>query len=184
MENPNATWNDFSTRIIQRDVTFQVSSNFLNDEEQTKAQITLGQEMKNLRSEPQDHRVNAFEGNPKTVDPNQQGRQNKTRFCNYCRTNGHTPSWCRKKIRDEELKRIENERTAEKKVTFTQDYNKKREPDHRSQQWTRGQDFQRRNNNYNNDGFRRKSPNYYQNFCPRPNFAYGNNRPDNGRSFD
>ena len=35
MENPNATWNDFSTRIIQRDVSFQVSSNFLNDEKST-----------------------------------------------------------------------------------------------------------------------------------------------------
>ena len=48
MEDPNATWNDLSTRIIQRDVSFQVSCNFLNDEEQTKAQMaTLGQEMKN-----------------------------------------------------------------------------------------------------------------------------------------
>ena len=36
MENPNATWNDFSTRIIQRDVSCQVSSKFLNDEEQSK----------------------------------------------------------------------------------------------------------------------------------------------------
>ena len=185
MENPNATWNDFSTRIIQRDVSFQVSSNFLNDEEQTKAQMaTLGQEMKNLRSELLEHRVNAVEGNSRTADPNQKGRQNATRFCNYCRTNGHTPNWCRKKIRDEELKRIENERTAEKKVTFTQDYNKKRGPDHGSQQWTRGQDFQIRNNNYNNDEFRRNTPNNYQNFSPRPNFPYGNNRPNNGRSFD
>ena len=143
MENPKATWNDFSARIIQRDVSFQVSSNFLNDEEQTKAQMaTLGQEMKNLRSELQEHRVNAVEGNSRLVDPNQKGRQNATRFCNYCRTNGHTPSWCRKKIRDEELKRIENERTAEKKVTFTQDYNKKRGPDHGSEQWARDQDFQ------------------------------------------
>ena len=120
MESPNATWNDFSTRRIQRDVSFQVSSSFLNDEKQTKAQIaTLGQEMKNLRSEIQEHRVNAVEGISRTVDPNQKGRQNATRVCNYCRTNGHTQSWCRKKIRDEELKRIENERTAEKKVTFT-----------------------------------------------------------------
>ena len=116
MENPNATWNDSSARIIQRDVSFQVSSNFLNDEEQTKAQMaTLGQEMKNLRSELLEHRVNAVEGNPRTLDPNQKGRQNATRFCNYCRTNGHTPSWCRKKIRDEELKRIGNERTAKRK---------------------------------------------------------------------
>ena len=114
MENPNATCNDFSTGIFQREVSFQVSSNFLNDEEQTKAQMaTLGQEMKNLRSALQEHRVNAVEGTTRAVDPNQKGRQNATRFCNYRRTNGHTPSWCRKKIRDEELKRIENERTAE-----------------------------------------------------------------------
>ena len=185
MENPNANWNDFCTRIIQRDVSFQVSSNFLNDEEQTKAQMaTLCKEMKDLRSELQEHRVNAVEGTSRQIDPNQKGRQNATRFCNYCRTNGHTPSWCRKKIRDEELKRIENERTAEKRVTFTQDYNKKRGPDHGSEQWTRGQDFQRRNQNYSNDGFRRNFPNTYQNFSPRPNVTYGNNRPNNGRPND
>ena len=38
MEHRNAIWNAFSTRIIQRDVSYQVSSNFLNDEEQTKVQ--------------------------------------------------------------------------------------------------------------------------------------------------
>ena len=102
---------------------------------------TLNQEMKNLKSEFQEHRVNTVEGNPRTVDPNQKGRQNATGFCNYCRANGHNPSWCCRKIRDEELKRIENERTAEKKVTFTQDYHKKGGPDHRSEQWNRGQDF-------------------------------------------
>ena len=104
MENPNAPWNDFSARIIQRDVSFQVSSSYLNDEEQTKAQMgTLGQEMRNLRSELQEHRVKAVEGTTRAVDQNQKGRQNATRFCNYCRTNGHTPSWCRK-IRNEEMK--------------------------------------------------------------------------------
>ena len=185
MENPNATWNDFSTRMIQRDASFQVSSNFLNDKEQTKAQMsTLGQEMKNLRSQLQEHRVNAVEGNPRTVDPNQKRRQNATPFCNYCRTNGRTPSWCRKKIRDEELMRIENERTAEKKVTFTQDYNKERGPDHGSQQWTRGQNFQRRNQNNNNDGPTRKFPTSHRSFSPRPNSAYENNHPDNRRSYD
>ena len=39
MENPIATWKVFSTRIIPKDVSFQVSSNFLNDEEQAKAQM-------------------------------------------------------------------------------------------------------------------------------------------------
>ena len=58
MENPNETWNDFSTRIIQRDVIYRFSSNYLNDEEQTKLQVaSLGQGMKNLRSELQEHRV-------------------------------------------------------------------------------------------------------------------------------
>ena len=72
--------------------------------------------MKNLRTDLQEHRVNIVEGTSKRSDPNQKGRQNATRFCNHCRANGHTPSWCRKKIRDEELKKIENERTAEKKL--------------------------------------------------------------------
>ena len=79
MENPNALWNGFSNRLIQRDVSLQVSSNFLNDEEQTKAQMAiLGQEMKNQRSELQENRVIAVEGNPRTVDPNQKCRQNTT----------------------------------------------------------------------------------------------------------
>ena len=39
LENPNATWNDFSNRIKHRDVSFQVSSNFLKDEEQLKNQM-------------------------------------------------------------------------------------------------------------------------------------------------
>ena len=81
MEKPNAAWNDFCTRKFQRDVSFQVSSNFLNDEQQTKAQMaTLGQEMKNLRSELQVHRVDAVEKNPRTVDPKQKGNKMQPDF--------------------------------------------------------------------------------------------------------
>ena len=50
MEHPNATWNDFSTHLINKDVSYQVSTSFLNDEEQNKAQTaSLGLELKNLR---------------------------------------------------------------------------------------------------------------------------------------
>ena len=136
MEHPNANWNDFSTRIIQRDVSYQVSSNFLNNEEQTKIQMaSIGQEMKNLRSELQEHRVIALE-NPRQPNPNQKSRQNATRFCNFCRTNGHTPSWCRKKIRDEEIKKVQDGMMAEKRVTLTNDYNERRGPSHGSGQFT------------------------------------------------
>ena len=51
MEKLNTTWNEFSTRINQRDVSFQNSSNFLKDDVLTTTQMsTLGQQMKNLRS--------------------------------------------------------------------------------------------------------------------------------------
>ena len=66
---------------------------------------SLGQELKNLRAELKEHRVNALEGNQRPVDLNQKGRQNATRFCVYCRTNRHFPSFCRKKIREEKRKR-------------------------------------------------------------------------------
>ena len=76
---------------------------------------TLRQEMKNLRSELQEHRVNAMDGNPRTVDPNRKRRPNAARFCIYCRTNWHTPRWCCKKIRDEKLKRFEKKELPRKK---------------------------------------------------------------------
>ena len=47
MEHPIANWNDFSSNIIQKDVFFQVTSNFLNDEEQTNIGLArLGPEGK------------------------------------------------------------------------------------------------------------------------------------------
>ena len=144
-ENPNATWDDFSTRIIQKDVSYQVSSNFLNDEEQTKVHLaSLVQQMKHLRSEIQKRRVDALE-NSRQPDPNQKGRQNAARFCNYCRTNGHTPSLCGNKIRDEQIKRLQNGLMAVKYLTFTNDYNKHRGLRHGYGQF-----------NYNNTGSRKE----------------------------
>ena len=144
MEHPNATWNELSTHLINKDVSYQVSTSFLNDEEQNKAQMaSLGQEIKNLQTELKEHRINALEGKQKPIDPNQKGRQNATRFCGYCRTNGHTPNVCRKKLRDEEVKKLQNEATAEKKVTFTYDNNKRHGPSHGSGSWTRRNDDNR-----------------------------------------
>ena len=127
-------------------MSYQVSSNFLNNEKQTKVQLASpGQEMKIFRSELQQHQVIALE-NRRQPDPNQEGRQNATRFCNYCRTNGHTPSWCRKKIRDEDIRKIRDGMMAEKRATFTADYNKGREPSHGPGKFT-----------YNNNGNRNKA---------------------------
>ena len=77
--------------------------------------VSLGQELKNLRTELKEHKINALEGNQKPNDPNQKGRQDATTFCGYCRTNGRTPNYCRKQIRDEEIK-LQEEAAAEKKL--------------------------------------------------------------------
>ena len=130
---------------------------------------SLGQELKNLRSELKQHRVNAFEGNQRHVDPNQK-RQNAKKSCGYCRTKGHAPTFCRKKIRDEEIKRLQNEATAEKKVTFTQDYNKKRGPFHGSGNWTRRND---------DNGAMMSTPRPFNRGSFRPNNQNSNNLRQN-----
>ena len=191
MEHPNATWNDFSTHLINKDVSYQVSTNFLNDEENNKAQMaSLAQELKNLRTELKKPRIKALEGNQRSIDPNQNGKQNATRFCGYCRTNGHTPKYCRKKIRDEEILRLQNDATAEKKVTFNQNYNKRRGPFHGSGNWTRRNNdngamistprsFSRGNvrpSNQNSDNFKQNRP-IERRDCPNNNnFRYNDYR--------
>ena len=46
MEHQNAIWNDISTHLFNKDVSYQVSTSFLNDEEQNKAQMaSLGQKL-------------------------------------------------------------------------------------------------------------------------------------------
>ena len=131
MERPNATWNDFCAQIIQKDLILEVSSTFLSHEAQTKAELaTLGQEIKNLRSELKDYHVNAVAVTSQTFHRNQQGRQKTTRFCNYCHKNGHTLNWCRKKMRDEEVRKIRNDMSPKgiispMKNSFTEQFNRK-----------------------------------------------------------
>ena len=85
MEHPTATWNNFSTNLINKDVSYQVSTSFLNGEEQNKVQMAyLTQKIKNLRTELRDHRIKGVDGNQKQIDPNRKGGQIATRFCGYC----------------------------------------------------------------------------------------------------
>ena len=109
MERPNATLNDFCAQIIQKDLILEVPSSFLSHEAQTKAELaTLGQEIRNLRSDLKEYHVNAVAMTSRTFHSDQQGRQKLIRFCNYCHKNGHTLNWCRKKMRDEEVRKIRN----------------------------------------------------------------------------
>ena len=133
MGHPNATWDDFSRHVIDKDLAYQVSATWLNDDEQNKKQMeTMSKQLKDLTMTVKETSVNALAIASKPVDVNQKGRQNTTRFCGYCRSNGHTLNWCIKKMRDGEIKKVQNEMTAEKKMIFSEDYNKRKGPTHGS----------------------------------------------------
>ena len=118
MERPNATWNNFCAHIIQKDLILELSSTFLSHEAQTKAELaTPGQEIKNLPSELKEYHINAVAITSRTFHPDQQGRQKLTRFCNYCHKNGHTLNWCRKKMRDEEVRKIRNDMSSKRIIS-------------------------------------------------------------------
>ena len=118
MERPNATWNDICAHIIQKDLILEVSSTFLSHEAQTKAELaTLGQEIKNFRSELKEYHVSAVAITSRTFHPDQQGRQKLNRFCNYCHKKGHTLNWCRKKMRDEEVRKIRNDMSSKRIIS-------------------------------------------------------------------
>ena len=113
MKCPNATRKDFSAHNIQEDIMLQVCSNFLHDVEQIKIELdTMRQDMRKLRLELQVHRVNAMEGNSRPWASTQKGKQTTVRFCNYCQKKGHTLKWCRKKMRDEEIRKIQYEMSS------------------------------------------------------------------------
>ena len=109
----------------------EVSSTFLSHEAQTEAELaTLGQEIRNLRSELKEYHVNAVAMTSRTFHSDQQGRQKLTRFCNYCHENGHTLNWFRKKMRDEEVRKIRSGMSSKRiispmKNSSTEQFNRK-----------------------------------------------------------
>ena len=71
MEHPNASWNNFGTHIIKKDIILHVSSKFRRDIDQTTSELaTLGEEMKNLRTKLQEHQVNAMSKTQKEQQKN------------------------------------------------------------------------------------------------------------------
>ena len=123
MEGPNSTRNDFSTHKIQEDVMLQVCSNFLHDVERIRIEVaTMRQEMRNLRTEFQEHRVNCMKKSFRPWAPTQKGQQKSVRFCNYCHKNGHTPNWCRKKKRDEEIRKVQHDMSFKNNISPIREY--------------------------------------------------------------
>ena len=82
----------------------------------------MHQELRNLRRELQEHRVNCIKGIFKPWAPTQKGQQKTVQFCNYCRKNGNTPNWCRQKIPDEEIRKLQRDMSFKNKISPIREY--------------------------------------------------------------
>ena len=63
-----------------------------------------------------------MEGNIIPWAPTEKGNQKTVRLCNYCHKNGHKPKWCRKKMRDEEIRRLQHNISFYKNIGPIRDY--------------------------------------------------------------
>ena len=136
IEHPNATWDAFQTHITSKDVIYTISSELVpnaNTDRTTKLH-SLEQQIKELTAlfkEQQVNQVTQSKSRPANVD--NKTRQNMTRFCPYCRRNGHTLMYCRTKALDYQIKRQQTRNNQERRTVFTHDHNKRREPKFGSQ---------------------------------------------------
>ena len=131
MERPNATWDAFQTHITSKDVIYTISSELVPNattDQNTKLH-SLEQQIKELTALFKEQQVNQFnQSNSRPANADKKSRQDMTRFCSYCRGNGHTLMYCRTKNLDDQIKRQQTRNNQERRTVFTHDYNKRRGP--------------------------------------------------------
>ena len=96
------------------------------------------------------------------LDPNIKGRPNTTRFCDYCRSNGHSISRCTNKQIDDSFNKRRKELVEPRKqnITFYNDYRKNNRGNTRFN-GPRNEGYQPRGG-YSNYNPRFNKPNYQQ----------------------
>ena len=166
IEHPGGTWQDLQDYVINRDLSYTVSSEYAcagssNFDNQSEIQALKNQltELTNLMKE---NKINA------TYDPNQpRNRQNHTRFCSYCKRSGHTIAYCFEKKRHDEQNRqppsYRDKFTDNYRRSPSNEYNRQNTPQQNSR--GRARDFissNNKNNYYNN------SPKFYHNPARSP----------------
>ena len=169
IEHPNTTWDNFKDHVANKDLIYSVSSEFVpnSTNDQNSKLDSLEKQVRELSTFLREQQVNALiQTNTRTNDVNTKSRQNATRFCHYCRRNGHTLQYCRTKAFDDKRKRQYNRENQQKKPTFTNDYNKRKGPIFGSQ-------------NYHNSNSKRYGNSYSQPYNRNQNF---NNQSHNNQS--
>ena len=112
IENPNTGWETFTNHIITKDLTLIVATDPAN-KTSTDKMTSLETQIKELTKLIENQEVSAIneQHSFRRRDPNIKGRPNNTRFCDYCRTNGHSISRCSKKQVRDEVNKLSKELT-------------------------------------------------------------------------
>ena len=129
IEHPKANWDAFQTHITYKDVIYTISSELVPNattDQNTKLH-SLEQQIKELTAlfkEQQLNQVTQSSSRPANAD--NKSRQNMTRFCSYCRRNGHTLMYCRTKAVADQIKRQQTRNNQDRRTVFTHDYNQRK----------------------------------------------------------
>ena len=123
------------------------------------------------------NRVNQSSPRPANTD-NKTG-QNITRFCPYCRRNGHTLMYCRTKAHDDEIKKQQTRNNQERQTCFTHDYSKRTGPNFGSQNLQNFNQQPRFGNQNNQTPYRQTSFSPDGNRIPNSDGRFQLNRPSN-----
>ena len=124
IEHLNATWDAFQTHITSKDNIYTINSELIpkaTSDQNTKLH-SLEQLVKGITAsfkEQQVNQVNHPTLRPTNVD--NKSRQNMTRFCSYCRRNGHTLMSCRTKATGDQVQRQQTRNNQERRTAFTHD---------------------------------------------------------------
>ena len=124
IEHPNATWDAFQTHITSKDVIYTISSELAPNatSDQNTKHHSPEQQIKDPTALFKEQLVNQItQSNSRTANADIKSRQNMTRFCLYCRRNGHTLTYCRTKAFDHLIKRQQTRKNQERCTVFTHD---------------------------------------------------------------
>ena len=131
IEHPNANWDQFTNHVITKDLTFIVATDPAN-KSTTDKMTSLETQIKELTKLIKNQEVSAINDHNsfQRRHPDIKGRPNSTRFCEYCRMNGHSISRCSKKQVQDEVNKLRKELTTknERRVSFETDYKRNRRP--------------------------------------------------------
>ena len=116
----------FVDHLVVKDLTFSVTTESSGATGIDKLK-TLESKINDLTSLLKSNEVNAIDTS-RPRDPNIRGRPNSTRFCDYCRSNGHSISRCTKKQIDDSVNKLRKELVEPRKqnITFSNDCRKNR----------------------------------------------------------